>query len=409
MTFLRKKLDSVGKHFEKGGKLETLYPLYEALDTFLYTPGETNKGMVQVRDGMDLKRVMGTVALALIPCLLMACYNTGLQANLALQSLGSDQIDGWRGQIIGLLGLGYNPASLLDNFFHGFLYFFPIFLVANVAGGTMEAIFAIFRKHEINEGFLVTGLLYPLTLPPMTPLWQVAIGIIFAVVLAKEVFGGTGKNFVNVALTGRAFLYFAYPTAMSGNAVWTAVDGYTGATILGLGASEGFAAVAENFSWMQAFLGFIPGSLGETSVVAALFGAVVLLVTGVASWRIMLSTVGSAFVFAFALNAIGSDTNPMFSMPASWHLVVGGFAFGAVFMATDPVTAPMNFSAHWMYGTLIGLMTILIRVINPAFPEGIMLAILFANVFAPTMDYFVIKNNIRRREKKYRLSTGGLS
>lgn len=400
MKLLRNSLDKIGTHFHKGGKLEKLYPLYEALDTFLYTPGETTHGSVQVRDAMDLKRVMGTVGLALMPCILFACYNTGLQANLAMEAMGIMAKSDWRGSILSCFGLGYDPTNIIDCFVHGLLYFGPIFLVSNMAGGLCEAVFAIIRKHEINEGFLVTGLLYPLTLPATIPLWQAAVGIIFAVIIGKEVFGGTGKNFLNPALTGRAFLYFAYPAQISGDAVWTAVDGFSGATALGLGAIGGFDAIHESVSWMNSFLGLIQGSMGETSVVAVLFGAGVLIFTGVGSWRIMLSTVIGLLSFSALLYGIGSESNPMFSVPPHWHLVIGGFAFATVFMATDPVSAPMNKSAKWAYGFLIGFMTVLIRVINPAFPEGVMLAILFANVFAPVMDYIVISKNVTLRQKR---------
>jgi len=281
----------------------------------------------------------------------------------------------------------------------GALYFFPIFLVTNLVGGFWEGLFASIRKHEINEGFLVTGILFPLTLPASIPLWQVAIGITFGVVVGKEVFGGTGKNFLNVALTARAFLYFAYPVNISGDAVWTAADGYTGATILGQAAQGGVEAITHNF-W-NAFLGLVPGSMGETSVLAAIIGAGYLLITGIGSWRIMLSVVLSAFCFAGLLNFIGSETNPMFAMTPAWHFVSGGLAFGLVFMATDPVSASMTLKGKWFYGALIGFMTILIRVINPAYPEGIMLAILFANVFAPLIDYFVVNANIQRRKLRY--------
>ncbi len=397
---LRGFLDKQHKYFDKGGKLEKLYPLYEAIDTFLYTPGEVNEGSVHVRDGIDLKRTMVSVAIALSPCIMMAMYNTGFQALNAYESMGATSIGGgWRGQLLGSLGFGVDPSSIGLCFLLGALYFFPIFIVTNLVGGFWEGLFASIRKHEINEGFLVTGLLFPLTLPASIPLWQVAIGITFGVVVGKEVFGGTGKNFLNVALTARAFLYFAYPVNISGDAVWTAADGYTGATILGQAAQGGVEAITHNF-W-NAFLGIVPGSMGETSVLAALIGAGYLLMTGIGSWRIMLSVVLSAFCFAGLLNFIGSDTNPMFSMTPAWHFVSGGLAFGLVFMATDPVSASMTLKGKWFYGALIGFMTILIRVINPAYPEGIMLAILFANVFAPLIDYFVVNANIQRRKLRY--------
>lgn len=400
MKALRTFLDGQHHHFVKGGKFEKFYSLYEAVDTFIYTPDTVTTGGTHVRDGLDLKRLMITVALALMPCILFAMWNTGYQANLALTNLGFTEAGGWRGEILSMLGVGVSPSNILACFLHGALYFVPIFLVTNIAGGICEAIFASVRKHEINEGFLVTGLLYPLTLPASIPLWQVAIGIIFGVVIGKEVFGGTGKNFLNPALTARAFLYFAYPAQISGDAVWVAVDGYTSATALGVAAQGGISAITSQFSFLSAFLGTITGSMGETSAIACLLGAGYLIVSGIGSWRIMLSVVIGAVGFGMLLNAIGSDTNPMFSVPWYWHLVLGGFAFGTVFMATDPVSAAMTQKGQWFYGILIGVMTILIRVINPAYPEGIMLAILFANVFAPLIDWFVVQGNIKRRQAR---------
>lgn len=397
MKALRNLLDQVEPLFHKGGPLEKLYAQYEMIDTFLYTPGQVTKGPTHVRDGIDLKRTMITVVAALVPCIFMAMWNTGYQINLAMQEMGAAVTGEWRGIIIDILGIGYNPSSALANIFHGFLYFFPIFLVTQMAGGLWEVLFATVRKHEINEGFLVTGMLFPLTLPPTIPLWQVAVGISFGVVIGKEVFGGTGKNFLNPALTGRAFLYFAYPAEITGDAIWVAADGFTRATPLGIGAAEGMAGVTGSVSWMQAFLGTVPGSLGETSALACLIGAVVLIASGVGSWRIIVGMTLSTIVCAELLYMIGSDSNPMFEMNASWHLVLGGFAFGCVFMATDPVSAAMTETGRWFYGALIGFMTVLIRVINPAFPEGVMLAILFGNVFAPVIDHVVLQANIKRR------------
>ena len=395
MKALRKMLDQVEPLFHKGGPLEKLYAQYEMIDTFLYTPGQVTKGPTHLRDSIDLKRTMITVVAALVPCIFMAMWNTGYQANLAMQQMGVATTGEWRGIIIDILGVGYNPSSALANIFHGFLYFFPIFLITQIAGGLWEVLFATVREHEINEGFLVTGMLFPLTLPPTIPLWQVAVGISFGVVLGKEVFGGTGKNFLNPALTGRAFLYFAYPAEITGDAIWVAADGFTQATPLGAVAADGMSAVG--VTWMQAFVGSLPGSLGETSALACLIGAFVLIATGVGSWRIIVSMILSTIVFAELLHIIGSDTNPMFQMDARWHLVVGGFAFGCVFMATDPVSASMTETGRWFYGVLIGFMTVLIRVINPAFPEGVMLAILFGNVFAPVIDHVVLQANIKRR------------
>jgi Na+-transporting NADH:ubiquinone oxidoreductase subunit B len=394
MKFIRNTLDGLHPHFVKGGKLELFYPVYEMIDTFIYTPGEVTDGKTHVRDSIDLKRLMITVAVALIPCVLMACYNTGFQINSVLASKGMTP-EGWRESIMTMFGLGFDPKSCVSNFAYGFLFFAPVFLVTNIVGGFWEAIFSTVRKHEINEGFLVTGILFPLTLPPTIPLWQVAIGISFGVVIGKEIFGGTGKNFLNPALTARAFLFFAYPGEISGDAVWTAVDGFTGATALGQAAVGGVQAIT--FSLKDAFLGFIPGSMGETSTLACLIGAVVLIATGIGSWRVMLSVTVSMIATVLLLNFIGSDTNPLFNMPPVWHFVLGGFAFACVFMATDPVSSAMTLKGQFFYGALIGFMGILVRVLNPAFPEGWMLAILFSNLFAPVIDYYVVQGNIKRR------------
>lgn len=395
MKALRGFLDSQHHLFAKGGKLEKFYPMYEMIDTFVYTPGEVSRGSVHVRDGIDLKRTMTTVAMALTFCLLMACYNTGLQANTVLAAKGLTSVDTWRGTLMAAMGLGFDPASCVSNFVYGLMFLLPVFLVTNIAGGFWEVVFATTRKHEINEGFLVTGLLFPLILPATIPLWQVAVGISFGVLFGKEIFGGTGKNFLNPALTARAFLFFAYPGEISGDAVWTAVDGFTGATALGQAAVGGPSAIT--VSWMDAFLGFMPGSMGETSTLACLLGGLVLVITGIGSWRIMLSMTVSAMGFAFLLNMIGSTTNPMFALTPAWHFVLGGFAFAMVFMATDPVSGAMTFKGQFIYGALIGLMVILVRVINPAFPEGAMLAILFSNCFAPLIDWFVVNGDIKRR------------
>ena len=313
--------------------------------------------------------------------------------------MGVAEVAGWRGSLFHALGFGVDAGNILSCFLLGALYFLPVFLVTNLVGGFWEAIFASVRGHEINEGFLVTGILFPLILPPTIPLWQVAVGISFGVVIGKEIFGGTGKNFLNPALTARAFLFFAYPAEISGDAVWIAADGFTGATLLGQAALEGVGSF--NYTWMQAFLGLIPGSMGETSALACLFGAGYLILTGIGSWRIMLSMTLSTVFFAFVMNMVGSDTNPMFAVTPAWHLVLGGFAFGTVFMATDPVSASMTQLGQYFYGALIGLMVILVRVVNPAFPEGVMLAILFGNVFAPLIDYFVMNANIARRKLRY--------
>ncbi len=398
MSALRNYLDRLHPLFAKGGKFEKYYAVYEAVDTFFYSPPDVTRTAPHVRDGIDLKRVMIYVWLAVMPCVLMACYNTGLQANLALQSMGIEQAAGWRGHLMDLFGIGHNPANIWANFWLGFWYFVPVYFVTFAVGGFWEVLFAAVRNHEVNEGFFVTSILFALTVPPTTPLWMVALGISFGVVIGKEVFGGTGKNFLNPALTGRAFLFFAYPAAMSGDAVWTAVDGFTGATPLGMAALGGVPAIeAAGITWMQTFFGTIQGSLGETSTLACLFGAGFLLVTKVASWRIMigvlLGMVGTTLLF----NLIGSDSNPMYAMPWYWHLTLGGFAFGMIFMATDPVSAAMTNTGRLVFGGLVGFMVVLIRVVNPAFPEGMMLAILFANIFAPLIDYAVVQANIKRR------------
>ncbi|MCY4444346.1 MAG: NADH:ubiquinone reductase (Na(+)-transporting) subunit B [Proteobacteria bacterium] len=393
---LRSILDTLEPHFLKGGKLAKLFPLYEAADTFLFTPSSVTQTTAHVRDAIDLKRMMFSVIIALQPVILMAQYNTGLQANLGLQAMGMDASPSqWRALILEFLGLGYNPHSLWDNFVHGMLYFVPIFLVTQLAGGITEALFASFRKHEINEGFLVTGMLYPLTLPPDIPLWQVALGIIFGVAVGKEIFGGTGKNFLNPALTGRAFLYFAYPADSSGNSVWVAVDGYSKATPLADAAEGGMPMLTANFDWWSSFLGFIPGSMGETSALGCLLGASLLVVMGIASLRIMVAMVLASATVITLFNVFGSSG--YFDVPFYWHFVMGGFAFAMAFMATDPVSAAYTGTGKIYYGLLIGVMVAIVRVINPAYPEGTMLAILFANSFAPLIDYFVIRSNIKRR------------
>ena len=394
--------EAVGRHFKKGSRLERMYPLYEALDSFLFGSSRTTKNAPHVRDAMDLKRIMVTVIVALLPCVLMAMWNTGYQANLALQSLGLAVPAGWRGDIMAMIGC--DPGSLVSNFVHGALYFLPVYLVSLLVGSIWEGLFNLIRGHEFSEAFLVTSLLFALTLPPAIPLWQVAVGISFGVVFAKEVFGGVGQNFMNPALVARAFIFFAYPAQMSGDAVWTAVDGVTGATALGQIASatgSGTPMDALSVTWFQSFLGTVPGSMGETSTLACLLGAAVLLITGIASWRIMLAMLlgGLGCGLFFWLQATAS--HPMYAIPPHWHLVLGGFAFGLVFMATDPVSAAHTVTGQWLYGLLIGVLAILIRVANPAYPEGVMLAILLGNVFAPLFDYFVIEANIKRRRLRH--------
>ncbi len=400
MAATRKLLDKVEPHFTEGGKLQKYYGLYEMVDTFLYTPSDVTQGATHVRDGNDLKRTMTYVVLATVLCVMMAWYNTGYQANLALESMGKASTDGWRDLIMN--SLGYNSSNPLSCMVHGMLYFFPIYIVTLAVGGIWEVIFATVRKHEVNEGFLVSSMLFTLIMPPDIPLWQVALGISFGVVIGKEVFGGTGKNFLNPALTGRAFLFFAYPASLSGDAVWVAVDGFTAATPLSLAVTGGVEAInAANITWMQSFFGFIPGSIGETSTLACMVGIAFLLYTRIASYRIIVGVFSGMVLMSLLLNIIGSDTNPMFALPWYWHLTLGGFAFGMAYMATDPVSASMTNTGRWFYGGLIGVMVVLIRVVNPAFSEGMMLAILFSNMFAPIIDYFVIQANISRRIKRH--------
>lgn len=399
---LRRLLDKVEPKFTKGGKYHKYYGLFEMVDTLLYSPPNRTIGAPHVRDALDLKRVMGYVWLATFPVMFMACFNTGYQANLAMQGMGLEHAEGWRGTIMDMIG--YDPKSFFDNFFHGLLYFLPVYMTTFIVGGIAEVVFALVRGHEVNEGFFVTSILYSLVMPPDIPLWMVGLGILFGVIIGKEVFGGTGKNFINPALAGRAFLFFAYPAFMSGDAVWVAVDGYSGATTLSAAAAGGMQAVT--VSWWDAFIGFEPGSLGETSTLAILIGGAFLLFTRIASWRIVSGVMFGMVMMTILLNTIGSDTNLMFAMPWYWHLVTGGFAFGMIFMATDPVTAAHTDAGRWWYGVLIGVMVILIRVVNPAFPEGMMLAILFANMFAPLMDYGVMKANIKRRLKRQAANAG---
>lgn len=400
MKPLRRFLDNLEPLFTKGGRLERFHALFEMVDTLFYSPPDVTRGSPHVRDALDLKRVMIMVVFAATPCALFGMWNTGFQANQAMAAMGLLDIDGWRGAVLPLLGAGYDAGSIYDCFVHGMLYFLPIYAVTMAAGGFWEILFSGVRNHEINEGFFVTSLLFVLILPATIPLWQVAVGISFGVVIGKEVFGGTGKNFLNPALVGRAFLYFAYPAHISGDAVWTAVDGFSGATALGISAVDGMTGVvASGLTWSHAFIGQMPGSLGETSTIACLFGAVVLIYSRIASWRIM-AAVFAGLIIPTLLFSNADSANPMMSMPWHWHVVLGGFAFGAIFMATDPVSAAQTNAGKWFYGLLIGFMTWLIRVVNPAFPEGIMLAILFGNVFAPLIDYFVIRVNVRRRLKR---------
>mgnify|MGYP000091358026 FL=1 len=398
MKFLRDLMDKQKPLFEKGGKLEQFYYAFEAGETFLFSPNHTTgiKG-AQVKDAIDLKRMMITVVVAMIPCLLFGIYNTGHQHMLAV------------GETAGLW------ENFGDKLWVGLQLVLPIVIVAYAAGGAVEGAFAVIRKHPINEGFLVTGMLIPLVVPATTPLWQVALATVFAVVIAKEVFGGTGMNILNVAMTARAFLYFAYPAQLSGDQVWTylgekaAVDGFSGATALAVAYNAGVDSVpvtealanhntalgSDMFSFMNMFIGWIPGSIGETSTLMALLGALILIGTGVASWKIIVSGFAGAYLMGLVMNLFAA--NEFMAMPPQYHWVMGGIAFGIVFMATDPVSAAQTEVGKWIYGLLIGMLTVIIRVTNPAYPEGIMLAVLFMNVFAPLIDYYVVKANKTRR------------
>lgn len=394
---LRNVFDKMEPHFHKGGRYENWYALYEAVDTIFYTPGTVTKSGSHVRDAINLKRIMILVWACTFPAMFFGMYNIGLQANTAMDTLGMTTSQGWRAPFISAL-TSYDVNSIWDNAIYGAAYWLPLYATTFLVGGFWEVMFATKRGHEVNEGFFVTSVLFALTLPPDMPLWQVALGISFGVVIGKEVFGGTGKNFLNPALTGRAFLYFAYPAEISGDAVWVAVDGYTGATALGLAASGGIeAVVAGGITWMDAFIGTVPGSSGEVSTLAILIGGGALVMMKIAAWRIVGGVFVGMVLMSTLFNMIGSETNPMFDMPFYWHMVVGGLAFGMFFMATDPISASMTNQGKWYFGALIGVMTVLIRVINPAFPEGIMLAILFSNLFSPLIDNFVMQANIKRR------------
>ena len=408
---LNKWLEGVSPQFEAGGKYEKLYPVYEAFATIFYTPGNVNRGLTHVRDSIDLKRIMILVWLATFPAMFWGMYNVGHQSVSALTS--SYQLNeltlviesSWRlswafGDAQSLMSSGWGSQMLL-----GALYFLPAYATVFVVGGFWEVLFAVVRKHEVNEGFFVSSVLFALILPPTIPLWQAALGITFGIVVAKELFGGTGRNFLNPALAGRAFLYFAYPANMSGGLVWVAADGYSGATPLSQWYEGGSSSLINNMTgetitWMDAFVGNIPGSMGEVSSLLIMLTGLILIVMKIASWRIVAGVIIGLVVTSSLMNWIGSDTNSMFSMPFYWHFVLGGVAFGTFFMATDPVSAAFTNQSKWAYGILIGVMTVGIRVLNPAYPEGIMLAILFANLFAPLFDFIVKEQNIKRRQKR---------
>jgi Na+-transporting NADH:ubiquinone oxidoreductase subunit B len=385
MKLIRNFLDKIEPKFHKGGKLEKLFPLYDAIDTILYVPNETAEHGPYVRDHIDVKRSMIFVVLALTPCLLFGIYNVGLQ---------------------GVINEGGSSKQFIDLFIKGAYAVIPMYMVVFTVGGACEALFAVIRNHEINEGFLVTGMLIPLVMPPTIPLWMLAIATAFGIIIGKEIFGGTGFNIFNPALTARAFIFFAYPTTMSGDKVWS-MDGMSGATpLLKIASENGQNPITflGDYSWYDMFIGTIPGSVGETSTLCCLIGASFLLITGIASWRTMCGVTIGMLIMTFIMNQFGQligSSNPMLFIPPHYHFVMGGFAFGMVYMATDPVSSAHTQRGMWYYGILIGLMCVLIRVINPAYPEGMMLAILFSNSFAPLFDYYVLENNVKRRRIRY--------
>lgn len=405
---LKLLLEKIEPHFTPGGRYQKWFPLYEAFATLMYTPGTVTRRAAHVRDSVDLKRIMIMVWLSVFPALFWGLYNVGNQTIMALGHQPAVELttllDGhWRFWLADFLGASLDSgAGVYSKMLIGALYFLPIYLTVFIVGGCWEVLFCIVRRHEVNEGFFVTSILFAMIVPPTLPLWQAALGISFGVVIAKELFGGTGKNFMNPALAGRAFLFFAYPAQISGEAVWVPVDGYSGATALSQWAAGGQHALINNatgqpISWLDAFLGNLPGSIGEVSTLMILLGMLMIVYMRIASWRIIVAVLLGMAATATLFNVIGSETNPLFAMPWHWHLVLGGFAFGMAFMATDPVSASFTDTGKWCYGLLIGVMVVLIRVVNPAFPEGMMLAILFANLFAPLFDYFVAQANIKRR------------
>lgn len=397
--------------FLPGGKYEKWYALFEATYTLFYTQGTVTHKDSHVRDAIDSKRMMIIVWLALFPAMFWGMFNVGSQSIMALgvgdfaQNVANSVNNDWHFALANGLGLLNQDAGVLGKMVLGAIFFLPIYLTVFAVGGFWEVLFAVIRKHEINEGFFVTSILLALIVPPTLPLWQAALAATFGVVVAKEVFGGVGKNFMNPALAGRAFLFFAYPAQISGDLVWTAADGFSGATALSQWASGGIEGLkhvttGEAITWMDAFFGNIPGSVGEVSTFALMIGAAIIVFARIASWRIIAGVMIGMAATATLFNLIGSDTNAMFAMPWHWHLVLGGFALGMFFMATDPVSAAFTNKGKWWYGALIGVMCVVIRVANPAYPEGMMLAILFANLFAPIFDYLVVQGNIKRRKAR---------
>jgi Na+-transporting NADH:ubiquinone oxidoreductase subunit B len=382
MKLLKNILSSVKPHFEKDGKLENFYPAYDAFETFLFVPDHTTNNGAHIKDAIDLKRTMAFVVLAMLPCILFGMWNIGAQYYIALNV----------------------ESTFFENLIFGFWKFLPLLIVSYAVGLSVEFAFAISRGHSVNEGYLVSGMLIPLIMPVDVPLWMLAVSVVFAVVIGKEVFGGTGMNILNPALTARAFLFFAYPSYMSGDKVWVhgaSVDGYSGETILGALASNSSSWNSLLWNASDAFYGFIPGSVGETSFIAILIGACILIFSGIGSWRIIFFTFLGGYLTALLFNLWG--INALMSTPAHIHLLIGGFAFGAVFMATDPVTATQTNKGKVIYGLLVGFFAIVIRIFNPAYPEGMMLAILFMNVFAPLIDHYIIESNIKRRLSRLKI------
>jgi len=405
MKFLRTYINNIKPNFVGEGKYVRWFPLFDALENLFFTNWGKTKNPIHVRDALDIQKLMVTVWLATFPAMFFGMYNLGNQSLDYLNQIGSANTGDWHHYLVSLVG--YDHTSFINKIWFGAVYFIPIYAVVFIVAIAWEALFASIRKHEINEGAFVTTILFSLTCPPDIPLWQAAMGITFGIVIGKEIFGGTGKNFLNPALTGRAFIYFAYPTQLSGDKVWVAgisdnlviPEGYSGATPLGVAAEQGVPGLTSAYTWFDAFIGNIPGSVGETSVIAIGIGLAILMITKVASYRIVLGTLIGMILMSSLLNIIGSDSNPMFLVPWYWHLVIGSFAFGLVFMATEPVSGSGTNAGRWIYGLLIGVIVVLIRVVNPAFPEGMMLAILFANLLAPVIDHMVVTRNINKRKK----------
>ncbi|MBN3859313.1 NADH:ubiquinone reductase (Na(+)-transporting) subunit B [Neisseriaceae bacterium PsAf] len=408
---LKNIFEKMEPSFLPGGKYEKMYPLFEAVYTIFYTPGAVTQKGVHIRDTISLKTIMTLVWLSVFPAMFYGMYNVGHQSLQALMLLSPEDLSvalqsDWHYQLAQWLGVNFNQqAGIWSKLLLGACFFIPIYFIVFAVGGFWEVLFALVRKHEINEGFFVTSILFSLILPPSIPLWQAALGITFGVVVAKELFGGTGKNFLNPALAGRAFLFFAYPAQMSGDLVWVVADGFSSATPLSQWAVSGEPGLIHNvtgqaISWMDAFIGNIPGSIGEVSTIAILLGGIFIIFMRIASWRIVTGVFLGMVASALLFNWIGSDSNPMFAMPWYWHLVLGGFAFGMMFMATDPVTASYTNAGKWAFGLSVGILCILIRVVNPAYPEGMMLAILLVNIFAQLYDYIVMQFNIRRRKMR---------